>query len=509
MARTKRSSQLSAGAKSGSQPKGQSPEYVPDDYELVEPPATQARASPATPTPSSSKKRVRADVNPTPPPAKKKSKTALSQATGSAIVVPDSLQQDDDDEDNSSSTTRSVSDTTEAMDADIEDDVETPKPTQAAGKKKATNLKTQLGGRLGTNVFDAHADADHGTTPIVTLPSSDFTRENKEKWASSYVDGNKTHLFVKARASDDALLVNKAILDPYMLKHGYYKDLPNANKLQLYSVNERQGLEFTDGNLSSLVPGLSIETWDCFGIERSYVAGLHRFKRQGVFANASTVDVTELVFKETYSNQGPGGAYIAAMKHDGKPVVFVMVGAIMESFIVHGKNVGLDGKAPFARGIIVLGHRFEYERWSCTLATLWQAEDIFAPIQRRHITLQTHNRSNHPTTDASSDTAKVTEVKKGKMVIRPYLSPTKPKTSVKTQTYINFTEEIPVYDGRNQAFEPEDIAGSLARLPKFVSDDGEIPEGSGVVVGYCAATSKFLSIWKLTLYIQWIVVVAV
>jgi hypothetical protein len=41
-----------------------------------------------------------------------------------------------------------------------------------------------------------------------------------------------------------------------------------------------------------------------------------------------------------------------------------------------------------------------------------------------------------------------------------------------------------------------------------LTDDGEIPEGTGVVVGYSSATSKWASVWRLTFYIQWVVVIA-
>ncbi|KAJ2920428.1 hypothetical protein H1R20_g16665, partial [Candolleomyces eurysporus] len=141
------------------------------------------------------------------------------------------------------------------------------------GKKKAANLKTQLGGKLGVNTSEEpgqYSASGVPPTPIITLPSSAFTLENKLEWASSYVDGNgKTHLFVKARSADDPLLANKDILDPYMVKNGHYKNLPNANKLQLPAMNERHN-EFTSGALTSQVPGLSIETWECFEIDKAH-----------------------------------------------------------------------------------------------------------------------------------------------------------------------------------------------------------------------------------------------
>ncbi|RXW19798.1 hypothetical protein EST38_g6061 [Candolleomyces aberdarensis] len=512
MARTKRSAQLSAGSK----PKTASPEYVPDDYELVDnpPPATQIQ-TPATPTPPSGKRRVREDANPTPLPAKKKSRNTALSAKTSAEVVGDS----DDEDDDSSSTAHSVSEATDYADADIEeDDTETPKASKIMGKKRAANLKTQLGGKLGVNSSEEpgqYSVAGVPPAPIITLPSSAFTLENKLEWASSYVDGNgKTHLFVKARSADDPLLANKDILDPYMVKNGHYKNLPNANKLRLPAMNEKHN-EFTSGALTSQVPGLSVETWECFEIDQAYIVSLHRFKHQANFANASTVDVTDLSLKETWSNAGPGSAYIACDKANGRPVTFILVGAVMESFLMVGRNVGYEGKAPCAKGLLILGHRCEHERLSCMFATLWQAEDIVVPIQRRHITLQTRNRPNNPASSSVPSTPQKIEgtIKIGKMEIKTYKSRDGNGSSSKAafgsnKTYIDWSDKVPVYDGRNQGFDPNDIAGSLVRLPEYKSSDGEVPEGTGVAVGYTATTSKFLSVWKLTFNIMWVVVIA-
>jgi hypothetical protein len=73
---------------------------------------------------------------------------------------------------------------------------------------------------------------------------------------------------------------------------------------------------------------------------------------------------------------------------------------------------------------------------------------------------------------------------------------------------MEFNSQVPLYDGRFEDFDPEDIAGSLDRLPRYSGVGGEPPEGYGVVVGYMAATSKFMSSWKLTFYVQWVVVIA-
>ncbi|KAJ2921955.1 hypothetical protein H1R20_g15137, partial [Candolleomyces eurysporus] len=474
MARTKRAPQTSA--KVNDAPPA-SPEYVPDDYEVVEAP----KASPV-------KKRSRKTLTPIPA-------GILTQAPAAIIAC------DSDDEDSRSITAISVTASSDsAGDGDVEDgDLETPKASKLMGKSKAAmNLKTQLGGTVGVNsIPDGNAVARLSSN-IAILPSSDFTLENKSNWAGS------------ARSSDDPLLARKSILDPYMVKHGHYNDLPKANALQLVSAYETRGQEFTDGALTSLVPGLSVSTWDCFGIGKAYVASLLRIPQQGQYINPSTVDVTELVFKETYSSQGPGTAYAACDKEKGRPVVFVTVGAIMESFLVHGMNIGPDGKPPFAKGVLLLGHRFEYERQSCTFATLWQAEEIQAPIQRRVVTFQTRNRPNNVSEkpDRSIPVDSGAGIKVGKLDITSYASPTKRYTP-KNQTSIDFADEVPVYDGRGGCFNPSDVAGSLSSLPKFETDDGEVPEGSGVVVGYGAATSKFNSTWKLTFYIQWIVVLAV
>lgn len=134
-----------------------------------------------------------------------------------------------------------------AGDGDVE---ETPKASKMnlKGKKKAGNLKTSLGGRIGENIFPEDSGEDNITkqTPLAMIPSINFNPAARSTWADSWVEGGKTHMFVKcvfrsilcfpvdinsilkARSANDPLLARKSILDPYMLKHGYYKDLPNA-----------------------------------------------------------------------------------------------------------------------------------------------------------------------------------------------------------------------------------------------------------------------------------------
>ena len=111
------------------------------------------------------------------------------------------IAQDDEEDDDGSSTARSVSDG--SADADVEDEMETPKASKLMGKKKATNLKTQLGGVLGVDSSAVPDQAAVGVSdsdqpePLVVLPPSSFTAENKSEWAGSYVDATKIHLFVK------------------------------------------------------------------------------------------------------------------------------------------------------------------------------------------------------------------------------------------------------------------------------------------------------------------------
>jgi hypothetical protein len=135
--------------------------------------------------------------------AKKRSKAAPSQP----IVV-------DLDEDEEETACDSTED-------DVDDDLETPKASQLnarskkdaadleykadpKGKKKGGNLKMELGGEIGGDAEDDVFAANGGTLAgksgdavVVSLPSSEFTVENKDKWAGSYVEMSKTHLFVK------------------------------------------------------------------------------------------------------------------------------------------------------------------------------------------------------------------------------------------------------------------------------------------------------------------------
>jgi hypothetical protein len=67
---------------------------------------------------------------------------------------------------------------------------------------------------------------------------------------------------------------------------------------------------------------------------------------------------------------------------------------------------------------------------------------------------------------------------------------------------------VPIYDGRDEAFDPQDIARCIGRLPKYPLVSGEIPEGSGCLVGYTVSASKYMANWKLTFNLLWIVVLA-
>ncbi|KAJ2933503.1 hypothetical protein H1R20_g3597, partial [Candolleomyces eurysporus] len=175
--------------------------------------------------------------------------------------------------------------------------------------------------------------------------------------------------------------------------------------------------------------------------------------------------VSSAEVNKAWSGAGPGCAYTACDKVTGRPITFLMVGGVMGSFLVSGKNVGYNGKAPCAKVSIILG------------------------------------------TPQTPDGAR----KVGKMEVKTYKSrdgsPSKPVFGG-NKTYIDWSEKVPVYNGRSKAFDPNDIAGSLAHLPDYEMPSGEIPEGTGVVAGYTASTSKFLSVWKLTFNIMWVVVIA-
>ncbi|KAJ2911683.1 hypothetical protein MD484_g8732, partial [Candolleomyces efflorescens] len=499
MARTKRAAQTSALPTPS-----ESPVYVPDDYEVVD-------SSPPSPTPGqrsgATKRKPRGSTDSSP--VKKKPKASVANS---------------DDEDGSVSDSGTLNSSTaaggtpEVVEVDeLEDDLETPKASKINPKGKGKpnrsggNLKTALGGTIGVDAGDVDrpaADSALNTSLIVTIPSSAFTLENKDQWADSCVEQTKTYLFVKARSSDDPLLLNKSLLDPYLNKRGYYKNLPKANSLHL--VSTRKSASFTNGSLTSTVPGLSMDTWDVFSINREYIASLLRFKRQGVYVNPSTVDVVDLVFRESYSTQGPGNAFLACTKDTSRPAIFVSLGGIMSSFISEGKNIGFEGRGPFTKGVVIVEHRLEYERMSCLLATLWQAEEIIAPIQNRHITFQTMNRRNNPDETDVPFASDASVSKVGKMNITHYSSPSK-RYAPKNKTSLDFNDEIPVYDGRNEAFDCSNIASSLSSLPPYslsAEDGHEIPEGTGGLVGYTVSTSRYLSNWRLTFHVLWIVVIA-
>jgi hypothetical protein len=175
------------------------------------------------------------------------------------VSCPIDLILSQDDEDTLSSNASNVATNNDVDAEEEEDDMETPKASKINGKKKAGNLKTELGGEVGISNLDNDVFAS-GTgllagieeIPISSLPSSKFTLNNKDKWAGTWLDDQqKTYLYVKyvhfeflayklisfltlslltyrARSSDDPFLSQKYILDPWMSKRGLYKNLPNA-----------------------------------------------------------------------------------------------------------------------------------------------------------------------------------------------------------------------------------------------------------------------------------------
>jgi hypothetical protein len=66
---------------------------------------------------------------------------------------------------------------------------------------------------------------------------------------------------------------------------------------------------------------------------------------------------------------------------------------------------------------------------------------------------------------------------------------------------------VPIFDGRNMVFDPENLGASLATLPKWPTNE-TINRGAGIVAGYMTQASRYQLIWKITYYIQWIVVIA-
>lgn len=218
-----------------------------------------------------------------------------------------------------------------------------------------------------------------------------------------------------------------------------------------------------------------------------------------------------------------------------------MVGAVGRSFLSEGDNLGIDGKGPFTKGLTIVPHRYEYERFSAYMATLWQEDGLQPPIRDRHITFQTRNRANNygmccylspkgppliapPATASPSPSKHGRPDKIGKLSFSTYASPAA-KPVARVQNSLDFSDNgmisffsirlssplslrsaVPIYDARDFSFDPSDVPGSIESLPPW-TDGSELAQGTGVVVGFTSGTSKYNG-WKLTLYVQWVVVIA-
>ncbi|KAJ2918329.1 hypothetical protein MD484_g2075, partial [Candolleomyces efflorescens] len=377
--------------------------------------------------------------------------------------------------------------------------------------KSAADSESESGGEgtvqsVDDDVFGAEGARNSGKTPV--LPLDVFTIENKSSWATSYVvNGDTTVLALKAVPDQDYWSTYPHKLrDSVMASKGMYNNLPPLPGFQLLSHGDTEYVQTARGIATTHAAALSVRSWKDCGLDEDYLISLLRLPCQGSIGNPSTMDPMEVVFKESWSSQGPGSAYTACSKATLEPMTFVMVGVAVECFTHEGQNVGSDGRPPFAKGLGLTGHMYEYERFSSFFATGVQDPSINAHIRRHVVYFVTRNRSK----TAQVERRPTDTLKRGKFRLQEYSSPTKRPPPPRNAVSLDFSDKVPVYDGTSCNFNPKDVEGSLRRLsPWFANGSPEVPLDAGVVVGYTCATSKYLDSWKMTFYVKWVVVLCV
>ncbi|KAJ2911328.1 hypothetical protein MD484_g9086, partial [Candolleomyces efflorescens] len=152
-----------------------------------------------------------------------------------------------------------------------------------------------------------------------------------------------------------------------------------------------------------------------------------------------------------------------------------MLGCVMESYL------DKDGKSipggPTYRGVGIVTHMFEFERFSSLWGTASQDEDRHASINKRVMTFQIQFRSS-----TLGEEAGPAKSGSGSMRIKTYSSSVKLKSNASFKTQLAFNDKVPIDDTCEVGFDAKDVAGSLKKLTGHESDLTDLPEGSAPVM---------------------------
>ncbi|KAK6977314.1 hypothetical protein R3P38DRAFT_3237450 [Favolaschia claudopus] len=191
---------------------------------------------------------------------------------------------------------------------------------------------------------------------------------------------------------------------------------------------------------------------------------------------------------------------------DGTTAVCVSVCTVVQSSLqeigpVNAPSAENANSVPLLKYITGIPLCQEWERATAVCGMVLQDEELYAQINEDAVTFGTRSTTNQRL-------AKLQSKQTGMKGI-PSAS-----TSYSSQSYsfdksIPYDSSVPVFDGRNREFDVANNIDNLAAiLPKYSSDDGEIPNGACVVVAYTVSTYRSAKHQKqnISFNVQWIVV---
>ncbi|KAK7022641.1 hypothetical protein R3P38DRAFT_3196041 [Favolaschia claudopus] len=191
---------------------------------------------------------------------------------------------------------------------------------------------------------------------------------------------------------------------------------------------------------------------------------------------------------------------------DGATAICVSVGTVVQSSLqnytpVNAPSRDNAGTVPLLKFVTAIPLCQEWERATAVIGMVFQDPELYAQIYEDAVTFGTRSTNHERLNKNRSKNTGMKGIPSG-------------STAYSNQPYtfdkaIPYDSDVPVYDARNAQFNvAKEIDNLAAILPKYKSDDGEIPNGACVAVGYTVSTYFSAKHQKqnVSFNIQWVVV---
>ncbi|KAJ7197487.1 hypothetical protein C8J57DRAFT_1546011 [Mycena rebaudengoi] len=265
-----------------------------------------------------------------------------------------------------------------------------------------------------------------------------------------------------------------------------YIGRPNLRQVTVYSWSDREGPGNMDAtNWPDIIDNLPDEE----------VMMAFKFVQSGKYINPGQLDPREcnaampIYIKES--------EYRYTIRVGDATAIFVSTGMSVVSSLTKPTGAGSAAK----KFLSVRPHSQEAERTIAFIGALLHQRRLYMQLDADAITYSTRSLQYSDNSLASSSKAPM---------IKGIQSPARGKKTSVIPTALSVHDTIPVYDGRTTPFDLNKHADKLNTvLPKYeVTEDGEIIEGSFVIVGYTVtsyATPKSDAI-AISHNLQWVIV---